>query len=57
MTLSGWAVRTQELIPKGTFVCEYIGEILTDSEANQRDDDSYLFDLDLKVRKCYTFDL
>ncbi|XP_046845823.1 uncharacterized protein LOC124439604 [Xenia sp. Carnegie-2017] len=44
----GWAVRTQELIPKGTFVCEYIGEVLTDSEANQRDDDSYLFDLDLK---------
>ncbi|XP_028408266.1 uncharacterized protein LOC114530870 isoform X2 [Dendronephthya gigantea] len=44
----GWAVRTQALIPKGTFVCEYVGEILTDSEADRRKDDCYLFDLDVK---------
>ena len=46
----GWAVRTQSLITKGTFVCEYVGEILTDSEGNKREDDCYLFDLDVKVR-------
>ena len=46
---TGWAVRTQALIPKGTFVCEYVGEILTDSDADKREDDCYLFDLDVKV--------
>lgn len=42
-------MRTQALIPKGTFVCEYVGEMLTDSEADKREDDCYLFDLDVKV--------
>jgi PREDICTED: G9a-like len=37
-------------IPKGTFVCEYIGDIITDFEADRREDDSYLFDLDNRVR-------
>lgn len=27
----------------------YIGELLSDSEADRREDDSYLFDLDNKV--------
>lgn len=31
--------------------CRYIGEIITDFEADQREDDSYLFDLDNKVEK------
>jgi hypothetical protein len=26
--LQGWAVRAAEPIPQGTFVCEYIGEVL-----------------------------
>ena len=29
----------------------YVGEIITDFEADQREDDSYLFDLDNKVIK------
>lgn len=45
----GWGVRTLKDIPRGTFVCEYIGEIISDSEADKREDDSYLFDLDNKV--------
>lgn len=32
----GWAVRTAEPIKAGTFVCEYIGEVINDREANQR---------------------
>lgn len=31
-------------------LCRYIGEIITDFEADQREDDSYLFDLDNKVK-------
>lgn len=31
------------------FLNRYIGEIITDFEADQREDDSYLFDLDNKV--------
>lgn len=45
----GWAIKALNFIPTGSFVCEYIGEILTDSEAELREDDSYLFDLDHKV--------
>ena len=29
----GWGLRSPVFIPVGTFVCEYVGEILTDSEA------------------------
>lgn len=45
----GWGVRTSQPIAKGAYVCEYIGEIISDFEADQREDDSYLFDLDNKV--------
>ncbi|XP_041760669.1 uncharacterized protein LOC121587701 [Anopheles merus] len=41
----GWGVRTMVPIPKGTFLVEYVGEILPDEAANHRLDDSYLFDL------------
>ncbi|XP_017035748.1 histone-lysine N-methyltransferase Su(var)3-9 isoform X2 [Drosophila kikkawai] len=49
---SGWGVRTPVVLRKGEFVCEYIGEIITSDEANERgkayDDKgrTYLFDLD-----------
>ncbi|XP_063084586.1 histone-lysine N-methyltransferase EHMT1 isoform X6 [Cavia porcellus] len=45
----GWGVRTLQDIPVGTFVCEYVGELISDSEADVREEDSYLFDLDNKV--------
>jgi len=45
----GWGVKTLNAIPKGSYVCEYIGEILSDVEADHREDDSYLFDLDNRV--------
>jgi len=32
----GWGVRTLEDLPKGSFVCEYAGEILTNSELYDR---------------------
>ncbi|KAF8693013.1 hypothetical protein HU200_039384 [Digitaria exilis] len=38
----GWGVRTLDFIPNGSFVCEYIGEILKDEEAQKRNDE-YLF--------------
>lgn len=41
----GWSARSISEIPKGTFVSEYTGEILTNAEADQRMDDSYFFDL------------
>lgn len=47
----GWSVRTLNDIPKGSFVCEYVGEIITDEEAEQREDDSFLFELD--NRQCF----
>lgn len=50
----GWGLRTLRHIPKGTYVCEYVGEIISDSEADHREDDSYLFDLDNRV-SCIFF--
>ncbi|KAG4069648.1 hypothetical protein HA402_014671 [Bradysia odoriphaga] len=41
----GWGVIALSKILKGTFVAEYTGEILNDSEADRRTDDSYFFDL------------
>lgn len=32
----GWGLRTLEDIPKGAFVCEYVGEVLTNSELFDR---------------------
>lgn len=32
----GWGLRTLEDLPKGSFVCEYVGEILTTMELHER---------------------
>mmetsp|Transcript_9448 Transcript_9448/g.27531 ORF Transcript_9448/g.27531 Transcript_9448/m.27531 type:complete len:390 (-) Transcript_9448:204-1373(-) len=32
----GWGVRSPDRIPKGSFVCEYIGEYISDDEAESR---------------------
>lgn len=45
----GWSIRTLRNISKGTFICEYIGEIISDLEADRRVDDSYLFGLDNRI--------
>uniref|UniRef100_A0A8C5N144 Euchromatic histone lysine methyltransferase 2 n=1 Tax=Leptobrachium leishanense TaxID=445787 RepID=A0A8C5N144_9ANUR len=45
----GWGVRALQAIPQGSFICEYVGELISDAEADVREDDSYLFDLDNKV--------
>ncbi|KAK4256206.1 hypothetical protein QN277_009102 [Acacia crassicarpa] len=42
----GWGVRSLRSIPSGRFVCEYIGELLEDKEAEERSGhDEYLFDI------------
>ncbi|PSN49961.1 hypothetical protein C0J52_08773 [Blattella germanica] len=65
----GWGVRTLRPISRGTYVCEklilmkviiftcrYIGEIISDCEADHREDDSYLFDLDNRDGETYCID-
>lgn len=50
----GWGVRATKPIPAGTFVCEYVGEIVTVEEAEKRGQYydsiqcSYLYDLDME---------
>ncbi|XP_061869853.1 histone-lysine N-methyltransferase EHMT1-like [Colius striatus] len=51
----GWGVRTMEDIPAGTFVCEYVGEVISDAEAELRED-TYLFDLDNEAGDVYCID-
>ena len=31
--MQGWAIRAAEPIPQGTFICEYVGEVLKTDEA------------------------
>lgn len=51
----GWGVKTLKLIKKGTFVTQYVGEVITNEEAEKRGKDydaagrTYLFDLDYNV--------
>ncbi|XP_075041868.1 histone-lysine N-methyltransferase EHMT1 isoform X2 [Mixophyes fleayi] len=52
----GWGVRSLQDIPVGTFVCEYVGELISDTEADVREDDTYLFDLDNKDGEVYCID-
>ncbi|PWA61859.1 histone H3-K9 methyltransferase [Artemisia annua] len=42
----GWGVRSLSSISSGSFICEYIGELLEDTEAEKRTgNDEYLFDI------------
>ncbi|KAL3833588.1 hypothetical protein ACJIZ3_008324 [Penstemon smallii] len=42
----GWGLRSRNYISSGNFICEYIGELLKDKEAEERlDQDKYLFDI------------
>lgn len=36
----GWGLRTLVDLPRGTFVCEYVGEIVTNTELFQRNKDN-----------------
>ncbi|XP_021321343.1 uncharacterized protein LOC8073524 [Sorghum bicolor] len=46
-TKTGWGVRSLRSIPSGSFICEYIGELLHQKEAYKRRNNSYLFDTGL----------
>ncbi|KAJ0076620.1 hypothetical protein Patl1_35914 [Pistacia atlantica] len=37
----GWGLRTLEDMEKGTFVCEYVGEIVTNQELHERNEESW----------------
>ena len=58
----GWAVRALQPIPSGTFVMEYLGEVITTEEAERRGVEydksgfSTLFDLDSAGDNEYTID-
>nr|XP_033502837.1 histone-lysine N-methyltransferase EHMT1 isoform X1 [Epinephelus lanceolatus] len=52
----GWGVRAVQDIPQGTFVCEYVGEIISEAEAEMRQNDTYLFSLDDKPEDLYCID-
>ncbi|KAL0304036.1 UNVERIFIED_CONTAM: Histone-lysine N-methyltransferase, H3 lysine-9 specific SUVH5 [Sesamum radiatum] len=42
----GWGVRSRNYISSGSFICEYVGELLPDKVAEQRiGNDEYLFDV------------
>ncbi|XP_023212048.1 histone-lysine N-methyltransferase SUV39H2-like [Centruroides sculpturatus] len=54
----GWGVKSLEKIKKGTFIMEYVGEVITSEEAERRgqiydsEGRTYLFDLDYNADDC-----
>ncbi|XP_062574314.1 histone-lysine N-methyltransferase SUV39H2-like [Saccostrea cucullata] len=54
----GWGVKTLQKIKEGSFVIEYVGEVITDKEAERRGKQydavgrTYLFDLDYNPGDC-----
>ncbi|KAL1461550.1 hypothetical protein WDU94_013435 [Cyamophila willieti] len=52
----GWGVQTLEAIPRGTYVTEYVGEILTYQAASQRTNQTYLFNLDFNESTAFVID-
>lgn len=59
----GWGVKATRHIPCGEFICEYVGEIITHEEAEERgrtydaQGRTYLFDLDYNTKdNPYTID-
>lgn len=44
----GWGVRAAANVPKGTFILEYVGELINQPAANQREETAYLFDLNFE---------
>ncbi|XP_049620161.1 histone-lysine N-methyltransferase EHMT1a isoform X5 [Syngnathus scovelli] len=52
----GWGVKLMQDVPRGTFICEYVGEIITDTEADTRENDSFLFTLNDKVDDIHCID-
>lgn len=51
----GWGVKANANIPKGTFILEYVGELIGQREANSRAETSYLFDLNMDRRDDKSF--
>ena len=41
----GWGLRSLDFIPRGAFVCEYVGELLPGNIADERENPSYNFAL------------
>lgn len=56
MYLSGWGLKTEKFIPSNTFLFEYVGELLTKSEADDRSDTTYMFDNVSKDDQVYVID-
>ncbi|KAF5816293.1 putative histone-lysine N-methyltransferase chromatin remodeling SET family [Helianthus annuus] len=49
----GWGVRSLSSISSGSFICEYVGELLEESEAEERKGkDEYLFDIGQNYNDC-----
>ncbi|PKA49621.1 Histone-lysine N-methyltransferase SUVR5 [Apostasia shenzhenica] len=57
----GWAVRAGQAISRGTFVCEYTGEVVVDAEADKRNERygssgcSYIYDIDMHIDRMRCF--
>ncbi|KAL6661430.1 hypothetical protein ACP70R_000814 [Stipagrostis hirtigluma subsp. patula] len=44
-TQTGWGVRSLRSITSGSFICEYVGELLHRKDADERRNRNYLFDI------------
>uniref|UniRef100_A0ACB8FK11 Uncharacterized protein n=1 Tax=Sphaerodactylus townsendi TaxID=933632 RepID=A0ACB8FK11_9SAUR len=45
----GWGVRTVQDVPRGAFLCQYFGELISSTEAARREEDAYYYVVDSQV--------
>ncbi|XP_053132898.1 histone-lysine N-methyltransferase EHMT1-like [Hemicordylus capensis] len=52
----GWGIRTVQDLPRGTFICQYFGELLPDTEIEQREEDTYHYVMETEDGQYYYLD-
>ncbi|KAJ6651826.1 hypothetical protein lerEdw1_016443 [Lerista edwardsae] len=49
----GWGVRTMQDLLRGTFICQYFGELICSADSQEREDDTYYYSVEGKDEQYY----
>ncbi|KAJ6650368.1 hypothetical protein lerEdw1_010928, partial [Lerista edwardsae] len=52
----GWGVRTTQDLLRGTFICQYFGELISSTESESREDHTYMYWVETQGGEEYCLD-
>ncbi|XP_066496943.1 histone-lysine N-methyltransferase EHMT1-like [Tiliqua scincoides] len=52
----GWGVRTVQDLPRGTFICQYFGELISPTESERREQHTYMYRVETQEEQEYYLD-